>query len=364
MSEQPPKMLPSLTSLRFFAALLIAVYHSLPAWSHDPLVNLVGQAGWLGVSYFFTLSGFVLMWNFDPALPWTIFVWKRISRIYPVHFVCLCVSLLSFLFFGQPLAGYYGTFRGTIANFLLIHDWYPHHPEVRQAWNGVSWTLSCEFMFYLLAPYIFPYMLRNRHITRVFSSVVSLWGLLLLVSLYGAHENNTGITDFLYFHPIPRLVEFMLGASGAILIRKGWTFSSLPLSVVVLVVPVALYCIWVPENAGRQGAVMIQLFIPGSFLLIMSLARGDVEGINSWLHNNLLVYFGNISYAFFMVHALILGIVSLFISRFLQIFSTKPLWGDLMTIIYLCIAASVAAIVHKKLEIPARRWLLSMPWNR
>ncbi len=179
------------------------------------------------------------MWNVSPATAKTIFIWKRLARIYPLHFLTLLISLISFAIFSQPLAGYVGTFPGTVANFLLLHDWLPLHPEVRQAWNGVSWTLSCEFFFYLLAPFIFPLMLRASA-EWTFLSITAILACLLLVAICAAHEGWGAVLDFLFYHPLPRLAEFLLGASGAMLMRKGWTFKSVPLSLVAMIAPVAI----------------------------------------------------------------------------------------------------------------------------
>ena len=60
-----PKNLPSLTSCRFFAALAVVLHHSGATGS---AYEAVGKAGWMGVSFFFALSGFVLMWSFDILL--------------------------------------------------------------------------------------------------------------------------------------------------------------------------------------------------------------------------------------------------------------------------------------------------------
>ena len=97
LQPQPRQRLDSLTSMRFFAALLVAVHHTRLTWAHTALIDAIARVGWLGVSYFFILSGFVLMWGFDPALPKSSFIWKRFVRIYPLHFVCLIASLGAFV---------------------------------------------------------------------------------------------------------------------------------------------------------------------------------------------------------------------------------------------------------------------------
>lgn len=127
-----PKNLPSLTSCRFFAALAVVLHHSGATGS---AYEAVGKAGWMGVSFFFALSGFVLMWSFDPSRSKMDFYINRLSRIYPLHLFGLLVSLAAFFALGSPLAGYVGTELGTLASLVLVHDWIPGHREIRQAWG-------------------------------------------------------------------------------------------------------------------------------------------------------------------------------------------------------------------------------------
>ena len=349
----------SLTSIRFFAALLVAIHHTRTQWAHTNFIDLLGQIGWLGVSYFFVLSGFVLMWRFDPKLPKSVFVWKRLARIYPLHFVCLVTSLVCFAFFLGPLGGYQGTLPGTVANFFLLHDWLPLHPEVRQAWNGVSWTLSCEFAFYLAAPFAFGLLLKIRSAASVFFCVAGAWALVFGVAIFAICNHLDPILDFLFYHPLPQFLEFLLGASGAMLMRSGWTFKSVPISIAVMVIPVSIYCALVPENAGRQGEIMKLLFIPGAFLLIMSLVRRELNGATTVLRNKILVFLGDASYSFYMTHALLLGAFGIIARRWFPAISGTALWGEIATAIYLTAAIILSAVMYRIFERPTNRLLLS-----
>lgn len=81
-TKRPPK-LPSLTGLRFFAALLVFGFHmtlsASPIPPNDP-INLFADervadsaesifitTGYIGVSFFFVLSGFLLAWAAKPG---------------------------------------------------------------------------------------------------------------------------------------------------------------------------------------------------------------------------------------------------------------------------------------------------------
>src|ERR1700678_2417590 len=81
-----------LTSLRFFAAFAVVIYHfagpGLAGWP-APLVNIAGS-GFVAVSFFFILSGFVLSYRYlSPSgeMRGTIrsFYSARVARIYPAY---------------------------------------------------------------------------------------------------------------------------------------------------------------------------------------------------------------------------------------------------------------------------------------
>ena len=77
--------LEGLTSLRFFAALAVVIHHTRNAWANTVVTDYIGQVGWLGVSFFFILSGFVLMWSYKPSLSFRDFIIRRLIRIWPLH---------------------------------------------------------------------------------------------------------------------------------------------------------------------------------------------------------------------------------------------------------------------------------------
>ncbi|MGV9878699.1 acyltransferase family protein [Streptomyces sp. NPDC003006] len=72
MGSNLQKRLPSLTGMRFIAALLVFLAHiSIEnLWDepevNDSLTHTVNRLGWVGVGFFFILSGFVLTWSARP----------------------------------------------------------------------------------------------------------------------------------------------------------------------------------------------------------------------------------------------------------------------------------------------------------
>ena len=86
-----------MTGLRCFAAINIVFFHfSNPQWFGflAPVVN----AGFISVSYFILLSGFVLAYNYaerarNGELDRKRFWEARFTRIYPIYFLSLLLSL-------------------------------------------------------------------------------------------------------------------------------------------------------------------------------------------------------------------------------------------------------------------------------
>jgi peptidoglycan/LPS O-acetylase OafA/YrhL len=58
------KLIPALTSLRFFAALAVVAHHGVGLWNFE-LSPFLQQFAAIGVSFFFVLSGFILVWNYS-----------------------------------------------------------------------------------------------------------------------------------------------------------------------------------------------------------------------------------------------------------------------------------------------------------
>src|SRR6202008_2295743 len=84
--------LPSLTGLRFVAAFGVFGLHAYSLVKlTDPIARrgaqLLFDAGDLGVSFFFVLSGFVLTWSARPGRGPLRFWQGRIARIWPAYLV-------------------------------------------------------------------------------------------------------------------------------------------------------------------------------------------------------------------------------------------------------------------------------------
>ena len=96
-----------LTFTRFIAAISIVIFHyakDVPPFNFDVISFLFNQAN-LGVSYFFILSGFVMIIAYGQKknISFLSYMQKRFARIYPVTFLAafflLCLKSIDFFVF-------------------------------------------------------------------------------------------------------------------------------------------------------------------------------------------------------------------------------------------------------------------------
>ena len=91
--------LPAVTSLRFFAALHVALFHmnEMGAITGPHWLKTFAGIGYVGVSFFFVLSGFILVYTYAGRnIVLGEFYQTRFARIYPAYLFSL---VLTFPFF-------------------------------------------------------------------------------------------------------------------------------------------------------------------------------------------------------------------------------------------------------------------------
>jgi peptidoglycan/LPS O-acetylase OafA/YrhL len=221
VETQKPARLDALTGLRCFAALNIVFFHfSNPDW-FGPLSPVV-NAGYLSVSFFIMLSGFVLAYNYagrarEGKLDKVRFWKARFTRLYPVYLLSLVLGYETFL--GERAAHTHLMFwLGTILTPLLLQGWIP---EIATFGNTPAWTMSAEAAYYVF----FPWIAAIRPPARLSGHLWRLAGLWVLGMIPGALYvlyNPDGIAHVdrfstgpwlqaLKFTPLPHLASFVFG---------------------------------------------------------------------------------------------------------------------------------------------------------
>jgi peptidoglycan/LPS O-acetylase OafA/YrhL len=307
----PKSRLPSLTGMRIIAAGLVFFFHTYyenifsSHRAQGVLGALFSQGGWTGVSFFFVLSGFVLTWSLPKRDSTTAFWRRRFFKIYPNHLVTfVAAALLLGLVTKQAFSA-----RHAVLNLLLLHSWFPQF-QVNNSFNDVTWSLSCEAFFYLCFPFL------HRWISRIQPDRLWWWagGVLALILIIPAltyafpsqpQEPVVFLTQwqfwFCYFLPPVRMLEFVFGMLIAKVVLSG---KRMPLSYpVALVFAVVMYAV-APLFPKPYPLVAVMVLPMG--LLIGATAVADVQQRRTGMSNKVMVWLGEVSFAVYMWHRLVL----------------------------------------------------------
>jgi peptidoglycan/LPS O-acetylase OafA/YrhL len=356
--------LDQLTSLRFFAALMIVIHHSTGLFG----IKNVGVNFGQGVSFFFVLSGFILTYVYPQLENWYEIkkFWKaRIARIWPAYLACLLI--------GFWLIPYNWNALTAVPYLLMVQAWIPESAYYF-SYNAASWSISTEMFFYLAFPLLLYQWNKSWLLKLVFSGALLI--VLIAVtnnfSLPNYGDPGTGSDGFLvskhgllYINPLSRIFEFIFGMCVARAWRNSKSTSSVfsatlyELSAIVLCGLSMYYgsniTQWCRENIFLGASVAQWFMHSGSFfafgLLIYVIAQG--RGIFSKiLANSFLVLLGEISYSLYLIHQILLTLYRQHGLEF-QSFSNSIAFACFIGILLLS-----SYLIWSCIEMPARKIIL------
>lgn len=332
----------ALTSLRFFAAFSVLLYHVpyvLPAASTQQLFPAGGS---LGVSFFFVLSGFILAYAHRAEQPLGVgrFYAKRFARIYPMHLLTFVV--LTVVFFHGWGNSITDRVNSGVANVTLLQAWFIGD-VYHLGYNAVSWSLSVEAFFYAMFP-----LLRRPKVAAAWIGGHSI--VLGMLPLHGVAVDPS----FAYFNPLARTLEFCMGILTFAIVSQnnrrffmGDTATALALALAATTsltytqLPVGLQFAW----TGLGFAAVIAVFsVPGGGMLPRILSVRP------------LTLLGEASFALYMIHHMLFRILQDAMGGGLH---GWPLLATATAIVLVC-----SIILHLAFEQPARDYILVLNRRR
>jgi peptidoglycan/LPS O-acetylase OafA/YrhL len=363
--------LPALTGLRAVAALLVVLFHYknfVPglAQSASSAARIV-QAGYVGVSLFFVLSGFILAYTYlepNGGMRGSLsdFWFARFARVYPVYFVALLIALPIFIdiTFVHPVGvmKLASTLRTAIVTPLLLQGWTPKRAWM---WNGPGWSLSAEAFFYLLFP-LFGAAIAKRSVKKIMVITVIAFGFIIMPPLMYGFSRAAGVwgvtpstygpwVAFLKFSPLVHFPQFVIGiATGVLFLRRGeqdrqskfvgwFALTSFAVSAAVLALSHRLPYLML------QGGLLAPLF--AVVIYTLACGRGIVASI---LSTAPAIRLGEASYALYLIHMPLTWYLA--IGRKAAGMPAPNAWLGLS--VYVAIAIGVSFALYYLVEKPAR----------
>ena len=328
MATSPRTTIDSLQAGRGLAAMAVVCHHAdlyvtQQVGALPGLLSRILSYGWLGVDFFFVLSGFII-WHTNewrvkrPGWPKD-YAESRLTRIFlPYWPVGIAIGLAYLLLPGMSRGDREWNWFSTLT--LL--------PSGSEPALSVAWTLQHEILFYGIA----FFLLWSGRV--LLGSLV--WGAAILLMLPLGFVQEVGVS--------PIDLEFLFGIACAWCHREGKA-NRHGLLIAGGAALLAVYFLLTPADRLYSA-----LFGLGIALILLPIVRWEIAGRLriAWP----LVLFGNASYAIYLVHVPLMSLL-VRIGRGLD-----PL---LLTIIAIIVSAGVGIAYHKLFELPllnaVRRWL-------
>lgn len=303
--------LEQLTGLRYFAAMLVFLSHL--SWDGTSLhLAKIFESGYVGVSFFFLLSGFVLSYSykekiFNHSLSFIKYALLRLARLSPLHFLTALPFVL-YAIYKSDL-----NFFKLALNIFYLQSWIPSSTYYF-SFNAPSWSLSNEMFFYIC---FFPLVFfRARHLFKILI-------LLLLVIVSSAFlveiffperkvfGGNTLAHWLFYIFPGFRLLEFITG----MLLFKLWEVrfrlpSWLIFPSYILLLVSMYFAKEVPEPFR-----MSLFFLPFITLFFYTHLSGSGLFVR-FFSTRIMVLLGNASFAFYLIYQPLIGVLKRILGKF------------------------------------------------
>lgn len=331
-----------ITFTRFLAAIAIVISHfnkDLFLYKIDYISNIFLKAN-VGVSYFFILSGFIMIvaYHRKDKIEYFDYYRNRLARIYPLYVLGLLLYLVT-------RYSDFSIYKGLL--YLLgFQSWIPGEAMIL---NFPGWSISVEFLFYLLFPLLYNYFYSKGNksiwivtiiiwiITQAFSGIYS-------ESFYykGPHTESH---ELLYYFPLMHINEFLVGNLAGLYFIKNPEQKNYDVPVVIIFGLILWALIF--TSFFYHNGLMAVLFIP----LIILISRNN--GILSKLFSlQPLEYLGEASYAIYITHIPVLYILREVLKQGKYNFSIDLVFG-----IYIGVLIITCIFFYQCIEKPLRDYL-------
>lgn len=353
----------SLTGLRWCAALAVFLSHNVPGGRTPLIISTFFSSGYIGVTLFFVLLGFVLTVTYGNVMaePRITNIWNyavaRIARVMPLYWLVLLLVVILWVSFG-PAA----TTAGLWWHFLAIQAW-TGDLNLAYSWNSPGWSVGVELFLYTMFPILVllaGVLTSTRKVVIVAVFVVAAMATLVILFHLAGNDrlpwsDPASAHRWIYRSPLMRIGDFTLGICGALIyarerhrtnLIKAAPFVAAGMSMLILGL------MTVPQLLNSSPSYDLAYAVPGA-VLILSLALAPHRGIARFLGSVALVALGEFSYAFYLIHVPVGG-------QF-QRWGVSPngFTPVSVTVLILCLLFLIAVSwgLHVSFERPARIFL-------
>jgi peptidoglycan/LPS O-acetylase OafA/YrhL len=362
------RRVPELDGIRGLGMALVLVWHYVAGQVQTTVGSPVAYAikllslTWTGVDLFFVLSGFliggILIDNRNASYFFRAFYFRRFCRIFPLYYLMLGIfALVVFSGTSTTNAGLAWLFADsfplwTYATFLQNF----HMAEAGRMgphWMAVTWSLAIEEQFYLILP-IMVRLLNPRMLPWVLISLV-ISAPIIRTALYFLHPES-GIPGYLLLPA--RWDALFIGVFGAWAMRqegiRAWLATHQVWLYFVMAVTGALTFGLLAEGQSIAspgmtfgGHTLLGLF---SLALILNVLLTPGGMLARGLRNTALIWLGTVSYAVYLFHEPVAGLLHFFLRGQAPRIATVA--DACVTLLALLVTFALAIVSWRWLERP------------
>ena len=351
MSRAPERrMFYTIDGLRGIAALLVVCRHIVPL--HGNRLNF--PSSYLAVELFFLFSGFVIAHaydkRFEAGMGFWDFVKARLIRLYPLYFLGFAIAVLTVP--GARLMGI-KTWpldpRVLVPNLFMLPTYIVFAGGVLFPFNNPSWTLFFE----LLANFAYCLLYKVLSHGRL-ALLVIITAVLLLLADFNFRSLDIGYNRIHFIGGFARVAFSFFAGVG---VYRFQLARPCPIRIspwLLLAGATALLVQAVPRGLDRElyDAICAIVIFPLFAYLATAVEPGRIG-------QNMFTLGGGASYALYLIHAPLGGVLNQFFTLY-----GRPKGTILLGVSFIAATSVLAVLVERFYDRPVRRWITGLTGKR
>jgi len=341
--------------LRFFAAIIVVLYHYAPGSVFQNLSFLLNNGGEC-VNFFFFISGFVMVIANTKYLTGSNsyfskrdFYVKRIARIYPLYIIAILL-LAFFHYFIKNIDTQTVKYRLPF-ELLGIQRWLYYG-----SFNYPGWSLSCEFFFYLLFPFVIIYMKFNKNRFKVIT--LTYFAISIMINYLLSYISNNYLLNALekrfistfQFHPVLLFSVFLFGVlCGQVYLENTIQFFKKKWNNILSVI-ISITLIFIIKYYATNTIILTCGILSLLYFIFITAITSSITTKKTIFDSFSFILLGEISYAIYILQYPVFTFYTHYFSKIAD--------GYGLTI-FTVVLIGIATVSHYTIEIPIRNLILN-----